>query len=112
MSFGLEHGSDQRQADPQSVLNAVDPDCGIRLRGSIDLVERNPSGTARVTDHKTGKADASRGQLIAGGQSLRPLLYAQRGTAFAGILQADAYDGYNRLYLAYRKPSQKQPDGR
>jgi len=79
MSFGLEHRSDQRQADPQSVLNAVDLDCGIRLRGSIDLVERNPSGTARVTDHKTGNADASRGQLIAGGQFAATLALRARG---------------------------------
>ena len=55
---------------------AVDLDCGIQLRGSIDLVERHPSGLVRVTDHKTGKADGKRGQLIDGGKSLQPLLYA------------------------------------
>jgi RecB family exonuclease len=96
MSFGLEHRSDQRQADPQSVLNAVDLDCGIRLRGSIDLVERNPSGTARVTDHKTGNADASRGQLIAGGQSLQPLLYA---LAAEKLLTGHAKVESGRLYF-------------
>ena len=30
----------------------------------------------RVTDHKTGKADGKPGQLIDGGKSLQPLLYA------------------------------------
>jgi RecB family exonuclease len=74
----------------------VDLDCGIRLRGSIDLVERNPSGTARVTDHKTGKADASRGQLIAGGQSLQPLLYA---LAAEKLLTGHAKVESGRLYF-------------
>jgi hypothetical protein len=30
----------------------------------------------RVTDHKTGKFDGSPGQIIVGGTSLQPLLYA------------------------------------
>jgi ATP-dependent helicase/nuclease subunit B len=76
LSFGLEHRSERREADPQSVPGAVDLDCGIQLRGSIDLVERHPAGQVRVTDHKTGKADVRRGQLIDGGKSLQPLLYA------------------------------------
>ncbi|MCL2430730.1 MAG: PD-(D/E)XK nuclease family protein, partial [Alphaproteobacteria bacterium] len=68
LSFGLEHRPERRQADPQSVPGAVELDCGIRLRGSIDLVERHPAGTARVTDHKTGRADAKPAQLIDGGR--------------------------------------------
>ena len=44
LSFGLEHRPERRQADPQSISGAVGLDCGIQLRGSIDLVERNPSG--------------------------------------------------------------------
>jgi ATP-dependent helicase/nuclease subunit B len=76
LSFGLEHPPERRQVDPQSTPGAVGLDCGIQLRGSIDLVERHPSGLARVTDHKTGKADAKRSQLIDGGKSLQPLLYA------------------------------------
>src|SRR5262249_62181174 len=75
LSFGLEHRPERRQADPQSVPGAVDLDCGIQLRGSIDLVERHPSGTIRVTDHKTGKVDANSGQMIDGGKSLQPILY-------------------------------------
>ena len=54
----------------------MDLDCGIQLRGSIDLVERHPSGLARITDHKTGKADVRRSQFIDGGKSLQPLFYA------------------------------------
>ena len=68
LSFGLEHRPERRQADPQSVPGAVDLDCGIQLRGSIDLVERHPSGLVRVTDHKTGKVQGKRGQLIDGGK--------------------------------------------
>jgi ATP-dependent helicase/nuclease subunit B len=76
LSFGLHRRHERRQADPQSVPGAVDLHCGIQLRGSIDLIERHPSGMARVTDHKTGKADAKRTQLIDGGKALQPLLYA------------------------------------
>jgi ATP-dependent helicase/nuclease subunit B len=96
LSFGLEHRPERRQADPQSVPGAVDLDCGIQLRGSIDLVERHPGGTARVTDHKTGKADAKATQLIDGGRSLQPLLYALAAEKlFAG--QAKISSG--RLYF-------------
>jgi hypothetical protein len=40
-----------------STPEPVELDCGIRLRGSIDLVERHSSGHIRISDHKTGKAD-------------------------------------------------------
>jgi ATP-dependent helicase/nuclease subunit B len=77
LSFGLERRSGRwRQGDPQSVPGAVDLDCGIQLRGAIDLVERRPSGEVRVTDHKTGKPNAKPGLVIDGGKSLQPLLYA------------------------------------
>ena len=96
LSFGLEHRSERRQADPQSVPGAVDLDCGIQLRGSIDLVERHPSGLARITDHKTGKADARRSQLIDGGKSLQPLFYALAAEKlFAGQAKVTA----GRLYF-------------
>jgi RecB family exonuclease len=76
LSFGLEHRPERRETDPRSVPGAVDLDCGIQLRGSIDLVERRPPGQVRVTDHKTGKADGKPGRQIDGGKSLQPLLYA------------------------------------
>ena len=54
-----------------SILN------GIRLRGSIDLVEKHASrDVLRVTDHKTGKAPQNRPQYVGGGAILQPLLYA------------------------------------
>jgi CRISPR/Cas system-associated exonuclease Cas4 (RecB family) len=74
LSFGLEGRSERRLADPRSAPGAVNLDCGIQLRGSIDLVERHPNGAIRVTDHKSGKAAAPR-QLVDGGKTLQPLLY-------------------------------------
>ena len=95
LSFGLEHRPERREADPQSVPGAVDLDCGIQLRGSIDLVERCPPGQARVTDHKTGKPTGKTGQLIDGGKSLQPLLYALA----AEKLFADEVVTSGRLYF-------------
>lgn len=48
LSFGLARRPERRHKDPDSVPLAVALDCGVQLRGSIDLVERHPSGTARV----------------------------------------------------------------
>jgi hypothetical protein len=76
LSFGLEARSPEHAGDPRSVAGAVALDCGIQLRGSIDLVEAHWAGLMRVTDHKTGKFDGSAGQVIAGGTLLQPLLYA------------------------------------
>jgi ATP-dependent helicase/nuclease subunit B len=76
LSFGLAHRFERRQADPRSVADAVELDCGIKLRGSIDLVERHPSGLLRVTDHKSGKFDGALKQVIDGGKTLQPVLYA------------------------------------
>jgi ATP-dependent helicase/nuclease subunit B len=96
LSFGLEHRRGGRQADPDSVLEAADLDCGIKLRGSIDLVERHPSGMVRVTDHKTGRADITKAQLIAGGASLQPVLYA---LAAEKILAGQTKVESGRLYF-------------
>jgi RecB family exonuclease len=96
LSFGLAHRTERRQADPRSVPGAVDLDCGIQLRGAIDLVERHPSGLLRVTDHKTGKADGKPDQLIAGGKSLQPLLYA---LAAEKIFTGEAKVTGGRLYF-------------
>jgi ATP-dependent helicase/nuclease subunit B len=85
MSFGLKRRDVRRTADPQSVPDAVHLDCGIRLRGSIDIVERHPSGLVRVTDHKTGKAQGTAGQLVAGGSSLQPILYALAAEKLFGL---------------------------
>ncbi len=74
LSFGL---SDRTQADPGSSQDPVLIAGNLKLRGSIDLVERDPArGRLRVTDHKTGKVRADRGVVVGGGRVLQPLLYA------------------------------------
>ena len=73
LAFGL---SGPAERDPHSVAEPIDLACGITLRGAIDLVERHREGRIRVTDHKTGKDFFNRAQIVAGGTSLQPLLYA------------------------------------
>ncbi|HZX96875.1 MAG TPA: PD-(D/E)XK nuclease family protein, partial [Myxococcales bacterium] len=73
LSFGLPGTADR---DPHSTKEPVALDAGIRLRGSIDLVERAADGALRATDHKTGKAWVKQGAVIGGGGSLQPALYA------------------------------------
>jgi CRISPR/Cas system-associated exonuclease Cas4 (RecB family) len=73
LSFGLPG---RRARDPHSVDEPAELECGIRLRGSIDLVERGPAGMIRVTDHKTGRSVVPEGAIVDGGRSLQPVLYA------------------------------------
>lgn len=73
LSFGLP---DRKESDENSQVEPVPLDCGLSLRGSIDLVERRRDGSLRATDHKTGKARAEEGERIAGGERLQPVLYA------------------------------------
>jgi CRISPR/Cas system-associated exonuclease Cas4 (RecB family) len=74
LSFGL---AGQREAsDAHSQKEWASLECGINLRGSIDLVEQQPDGTLRATDYKTGKKRAKEGTVIGGGKILQPVLYA------------------------------------
>ncbi|HXK05812.1 MAG TPA: PD-(D/E)XK nuclease family protein, partial [Verrucomicrobiae bacterium] len=73
LSFGL---ADPAGRDPRSRKEAVEIDGGIRLRGSIDLVERHPSGVLRVVDHKTGRIPEPRPEIVGQGEILQPMLYA------------------------------------
>jgi len=75
LSFGL---ADRRRPteDAASVPDDVTVLDGVRLRGSIDLVEKRGDGTFRVTDHKTGKARVPDEAVVNGGQTLQPVLYA------------------------------------
>lgn len=94
LSFGLA-GRDREDEDPSSVPDPI-PIIGegeLKLRGSIDLVERHSSGKLRATDHKTGKARAKSGVIIGGGQHLQPVLYA---LACEKLLEAPVESG--RLY--------------
>src|SRR5262249_10829468 len=73
LSFGL---TDREQADPASSADAIAIAGGLKLRGSIDLVEPHRAGAVRVTDHKTGKVRANHGVVVGGGKVLQPVLYA------------------------------------
>jgi ATP-dependent helicase/nuclease subunit B len=73
LSFGL---SDRAARDEASTEAPVPTDSGIRLRGSIDLVERSTAGVLRATDYKTGKARTRPGMIVGGGEHLQPVLYA------------------------------------
>jgi RecB family exonuclease len=74
LSFGLR---ERDKRDPESSDEPVVLDCGIRLRGSIDLVEQSAYGSLRATDYKTGKVRAKQGAtVIGGGEVLQPVLYA------------------------------------
>ncbi|MCU0670154.1 MAG: PD-(D/E)XK nuclease family protein, partial [Myxococcota bacterium] len=73
LAFGLPPG---RDADPDSTPDALQLANGIRLRGSIDLVERRADGALRATDHKTGKQRFGRDAVVQGGEALQPVLYA------------------------------------
>jgi ATP-dependent helicase/nuclease subunit B len=96
LAFGLKLQNASRAADPRSVEGAVDLIGGLQLRGSIDLVEANPSGQLRVTDHKSGKPDGKAGQVIAGGTTLQPLLYA---LAAEKLFAGEAVVESGRLYF-------------
>ena len=83
LSFGLADRG-REDEDPSSVPDPVSIELAtasgetqiLKLRGSIDLVERHVTGKIRATDHKTGKARAKDGVVIGGGQHLQPVLYA------------------------------------
>jgi ATP-dependent helicase/nuclease subunit B len=73
LAFGLLN---RDHADPASSKDPVEIAGGMKLRGSIDLIERSGDGVLRVTDHKTGKVRAQKNFIIAGGKTLQPVLYA------------------------------------
>jgi ATP-dependent helicase/nuclease subunit B len=73
LAFGLP---DLRDRDPASTREPVPLDCGITLRGSIDVVEEAPDGALWATDYKTGKSRQKPGSVVGGGESLQPVFYA------------------------------------
>jgi CRISPR/Cas system-associated exonuclease Cas4 (RecB family) len=75
LAFGL--GPEGGERDKESVDHDLPLACGIRLRGSIDLVEQNAqTGALRATDYKTGKVRATAGAILDGGKLLQPVFYA------------------------------------
>jgi len=104
-AFGLAR--DQNR-DPASTAEEADlAECGVRLRGSIDLVERDSArGVLRITDHKTGKAPESAPYLVGGGRFLQPLLYGLAAEKLLGqpvecgrLLYATQQGGYQPIEI-------------
>lgn len=100
-----------RAADPESVREPValvgeNGEVLFRLRGSIDLVERAPraegSSLVRATDWKTGRApgDARRGEVVRGGESLQPVLYA---AVLAALFPGEVVAGGRLHYVTSRE---------
>jgi ATP-dependent helicase/nuclease subunit B len=71
--FGI---AEKENRDPESSPDEAVILDGVRLRGSMDLVEKHRTrGVLRVTDHKTGKAPDPAPVFVGGGAVLQPLLY-------------------------------------
>lgn len=99
-AFGLRRQEDR---DAASTASEAILEEGVRLRGSIDLVERHATrGVLRVTDHKTGKPPENPPAYVGGGLFLQPLLY---GLAARQLLGADVESG--RLLYATQKGEYK-----
>jgi CRISPR/Cas system-associated exonuclease Cas4 (RecB family) len=74
-AFGLTEHTDHRDPDSTS-SEAVILD-GVRVRGSIDLIERHANrDVLRITDHKTGKQPENSPVHVGGGTVLQPAVYA------------------------------------
>ncbi len=74
LSFGLKQ--DHAARDSHSREEHVELEGGLKLRGSIDVVEKNAKGELRASDYKTGKVRAKPDMRIGGGETLQPVLYA------------------------------------
>jgi ATP-dependent helicase/nuclease subunit B len=82
LGFGLP--ADARRDPASREAEAILPN-GIRLRGSIDLVEKHMvRGTLRVIDYKTGKTPDRPPVYVGGGSALQPMLYALAAEATLG----------------------------
>lgn len=94
--------------DPESTPEEAELPEGVRLRGSIDLVEKHiRTGMLRVTDHKTGKAPEKIPAYTGGGKVLQPMLYALAaekllgGTVESGrLFYATQRGGYQQIGIA------------
>jgi CRISPR/Cas system-associated exonuclease Cas4 (RecB family) len=95
-AFGLQSDSAR---DPRSMAEEATILDGFRLRGSIDLIERQAgTGRLRIVDHKTGKPPEQHPASIGGGTALQPVLY---GLAVEHLLGAYVESG--RLHYATQR---------
>ncbi len=82
LGFGLKPDARRDPASTEAEIVILN---GVRLRGSIDLVERRQiRGALRVIDHKTGKAPDRPPVYVGGGLALQPLLYALAAEGMLG----------------------------
>ena len=101
LAFGL---AEDPERDPASTTREVRILNGIRLRGSIDLVETITSGdktAVRVTDHKTGRPlrlAAGQRLEVGGGEVLQPIIY---GLAAEQLLDEEVE--YGQLFYSTRR---------
>jgi CRISPR/Cas system-associated exonuclease Cas4 (RecB family) len=94
--------------DPASTEQEAELAEGVRLRGSIDLVEKHiRTGMLRVTDHKTGKAPEKIPAYTGGGKVLQPMLYALAAEKLLGrtvesgrLFYATQRGGYQQIGIA------------
>ena len=99
LAFGLNIPKPSK--DPVSKEEDVVILDGIKLMGSIDLVEKNTeTGLLRVTDYKSGRKPTELPVHIGGGRVLQPVLYA---LAAEQILGQRALSG--QLFYATRRES-------
>jgi RecB family exonuclease len=111
LSFGLTDRG-PRNCDPDSVTEPIEIIGDLKLRGSIDLVERHRSGSYRVTDHKTGKARARKDTIVGAGKHLQPLLYAlaaqnllKKQVESGRLYYCTADGGYEERSVALNEPN-------
>ncbi|HLJ74780.1 MAG TPA: PD-(D/E)XK nuclease family protein, partial [Thermoanaerobaculia bacterium] len=75
LAFGLKEHTEHR--DPASTSEEAVILDRVRVRGSIDLIERHAHrGVLRITDHKTGKRPENAPVHVGGGAVLQPAIYA------------------------------------
>lgn len=102
-SFGLPLGADH---DPDSSSAEIVLAGGVRLHGSIDMVEKHRArGVLRITDHKTGKAPEQIPAYLGGGVLLQPVLY---GLAAEKLLGKPVASG--RLFYCTQRGNYTQMD--
>lgn len=86
LGFGLREDPEHRdQASRREPVHLN----GVRVRGSIDLVERHrQTGILRITDHKTGRPLEAPPASIGGGRVLQPVLYSLAAEQMLGAQAA------------------------
>jgi RecB family exonuclease len=105
-AFGLRARPGRETRDSASTPDEAILQEGVRLRGSIDLVERHATrGVLRVTDHKTGKPPDNPPAYVGGGLFLQPLLY---GLAARQLLDKEVECG--RLLYATQRGEYKHAE--